>query len=480
MSTQTPPTPKGQRNGRRQQKKNFTPSQPKSIPLRTPPASPPQTSSPGIVAADYRNDINGAASKKKNNGRSAKKQRDFSKPPSSPAPNRPNGHRHTSSQPNVVSPSQLKDSPHYAGPTFHASPAPSALPMPSFFSKSVPDSDLAPPLELDADSPELDHVTEATPSKPKPRNPCSDEGRESSPLDFLFKAAVEARERSQRSPEAYKGQGSPYNSYSSAYPAQRTPDASSGGIFPLELEGSESHSMAIGPSFATPYRDRMNALRSGESPSQSAADLDEAQRRAKTQALKNLLLNPRPQRPASASPFVRTQPNVPNGPSTLSPNAGHRNGPIRTTSGPPTPVSFSNYDPNKSNTAYGSPNGVRYQYMPSLSGSAQKNRASSSALRREVTPPRAANSVMLSSGASPSPAPSNKAGYLNNRGSPYAYGYGSPTAPRAVPSRDASSTPSTNGSTKLDTKRMEDDLRRILKLDMASGLRSNEVQSSLA
>ena len=28
----------------------------------------------------------------------------------------------------------------YAGPTFHASPAPSALPLPSFYSKSVPDS----------------------------------------------------------------------------------------------------------------------------------------------------------------------------------------------------------------------------------------------------------------------------------------------------------------------------------------------------
>ncbi len=28
----------------------------------------------------------------------------------------------------------------YAGPTFHASPAPSALPIPSFYSKSVPDS----------------------------------------------------------------------------------------------------------------------------------------------------------------------------------------------------------------------------------------------------------------------------------------------------------------------------------------------------
>ncbi|KAL1886380.1 hypothetical protein Plec18167_000310 [Paecilomyces lecythidis] len=478
MSTQTPPTPKGPRNGRRPQKKNSTPSQTKPVPLRTPPASPPQTSSPGIVAVDYRNDVNGAASKKKNNGRSAKKQRDFSKLSNSPAPNRVNGHRHTSSQPSVVSPSQLKDSPHYAGPTFHASPAPSALPMPSFFSKSVPDSDLAPPLELDDDSPELDHVTESTPSKPKPRNLCSDEGRESSPLDFLFKAAVEARERSQRSPEAYKGQSSPHNSYSKAYPAQRTPDASSGGIFPLELDGSDSQSMPIGPSFATPYRERMNALRSGDSSSQSSADLDEAQRRAKTQALKNLLLNPRPQRPASASPFVRAQPNAPNGQANLSPNT--HGGPLRTTSGPPTPVSFSNYDPSKTNTRYGSPNGVQYQYIPPLSSSAQKPRASSSALRREVTPPRTADPVILPSGASPSPATSNKAGYFNNRGSPYAYGYGSPTAPRVVSSRDAPSNPSANGSAKADTKRMEDDLRRILKLDMTNGLHSNEVQSSLA
>lgn len=480
MSTQTPPTPKGQRNGRRQQKKNSAPySQTQPVLLRTPPSSPPRTSSPGTAPADYRSDVNGAASKKKN-GRSAKKQRDFSKTSISPAPNRINGHRHTSSQPNIASPPQPKDSPHYAGPTFHASPAPSALPMPSFFSKSVPESDLAPPLELDGDSPELDHVTEATPSKPKPRNPYSDEGRESSPLDFLFKAAVEARERSQRSPEAYKGQISPRYSNSNGYTAQRTPDASAGGIFPLELEGSDSQSIPIGPSFATPYRDRMNALRSGDSPSQSSADLDEAQRRAKTQALKNLLLNPRPQRPASASPFVHAQPNVPNGQPAISPNAGRHSVPLRTTSGPPTPVSFPNYDQNKINARYGSPNGIHYQYVPSLSGngSAQKIRASSSALRREVSPPRVTNHVMLHSGASPSPAPSGKAGYFDNRGSPYRYG--SPIAARTVPPRDLSSNPSTNGSTKLDTKRMEDDLRRILKLDMANGLHSSEVQSSLA
>ena len=63
----------------------------------------------------------------------------------------------------IYTPSQA-----YAGPTFHASPAASALPLPKFLSKSVPEqpkaSDLKETTELDVDLVAMDHITEAEPS----------------------------------------------------------------------------------------------------------------------------------------------------------------------------------------------------------------------------------------------------------------------------------------------------------------------------
>ncbi|KAL2013480.1 hypothetical protein VTN00DRAFT_1005 [Thermoascus crustaceus] len=478
MSTQPPLTPKGPRNPRRQQKKNTTPySQTKSALLTTPPSSPPRTLSPGGKAADSsNNNANGGTSKKKNNGRSAKKPRDVSK--ASPAPNGANGHRYTSSQPNIASPSQTKDSPHYAGPTFHASPAPSALPIPSFFSKSVPDSDLAPGLELDSGSPEINPATESTPSKPKGRAIFSDEGRESSPLDFLFKAAVEAREsKYKRDSETQNGIGSPPYTDSKAYLAHRKPDGSAGGIFPLELEGSEPQMMPIGPAFATPYKDRMNALRSASSPSQPTTDLDEHQRKAKTEALKNLLLNPRPQRPASASPSLRDQPNVFN--SRPSPNTKHHAVPLRTSSGPPTPVSSGIQRPQNQQTAsYDPRNGVHHQYMSPLSD-VHKFHTPSSALRQEISASGPVSSAELPAGSPHVTRISSiQASFHDHRAAPP--GYESPVAQRAALPRDVPGGFSSPSSKELDIKRMEDDLRRILKLDIAGGIHSNGVQSSLA
>src|SRR3982074_2600634 len=102
MSTQTPPTPKGSRNPKRQQKKNNTPhSQAKTSLLTTPPSSPPRSLSPGDAFAEY-NTYNGdqSASRKNNNVRSAKKSRENTKPSTVAYTNGMN-HRHTSSQPNI-------------------------------------------------------------------------------------------------------------------------------------------------------------------------------------------------------------------------------------------------------------------------------------------------------------------------------------------------------------------------------------------
>ena len=84
----------------------------------------------------------------------------------------------------------------YAGPTFHASPAPSSLPVPKFFSRSVPN--VAAPLqarmegektpEKEQSSPEADIVSPAAP-RDVPREAVH------SPLDMFFKADKEEKQR---------------------------------------------------------------------------------------------------------------------------------------------------------------------------------------------------------------------------------------------------------------------------------------------
>lgn len=462
MSTQSPAplTPKGPRNNRRHPKKTTTPYAQKPTLLTTPPSSPPRNLSPGGTATDSSNNVN--LSKKKT-PRSAKK------PPKDAPKISPfnNSHRHTSSQGNVNTP-QLRDSPHYAGPTFHASPAPSALPMPSFFSKSMPESDLAPTVESENEGFEGDLDIETTPSKPKSHPQITAQEEQSTPLDFLFKAAVEARSaQPRRSPEAETAVRSPQTD-SKALPL-RNPNSVAGGMFPLEMESAESPRFQIGPSFATSYRDRMSALRSASSPTQPHAELDEGDRRAKTEALKSLLLNPRPQRPSSAA---NSQANGVNVRPSASPNVPHFATPLRTTSGPPATVSHSMSNERKHPTFT---NGFHSPLSYAQNGGPQSARGQPSALRREVP--------VSSSGATPgvpietfSPPymTYDQPNFLTRCAPPPQYGSPEPysTASSAMPAR-ASPQP-------LDTKKMENDLRRILKLDANPGFSSNGVQSSFA
>lgn len=90
----------------------------------------------------------------------------------------------------------------YAGPTFHASPAPSTLPKPKFFSKSVSSStpsSLQARLEADkgknqTPSPESDSQAYLAPRSSQP----TPTAREESPLDVFFNAdrAEKARQQS--------------------------------------------------------------------------------------------------------------------------------------------------------------------------------------------------------------------------------------------------------------------------------------------
>ncbi|KAE8382117.1 hypothetical protein BDV26DRAFT_278319 [Aspergillus bertholletiae] len=452
-----PLTPKGPRNNRRNPKRNATPTAQRATLLTTPPSSPPRNVSPGGTTTDSSANLS-----KKKSGRSNKKPRDLSKD----SPAQRNGHRHTSSHSNNITTPQLKDSPHYAGPTFHASPAPSSLPIPSFFSKSIPDPDIAPSLEADGDKYDVGQEYEATPSKPKPRPQFQTEEPQSTPLDFLFKAAVEARNSQPRcSSEASIGVRSPKTN-SQALP-QRKFNGSTEGLLPLEVDYPGADKSQIGPSFATSYKDRMDALRSASSPSHHVVEPDEDQRRAKTEALKDLLLNPRPQRPSYVSKSSSSQLNGTNEQPYTNGSIPHVATTIRTASSSAATL-YNNVPPGQNRSPVR--NGWQSPFSNSYAINPQPYQSQPSATRKEDFSSIPGNAANISGGTFSSQVYNQTKFAINPMQNPnYPPAHQSPTSRVA------------NTPTKaLDTKKIEDDLRRILKLDVNPGLPSGGVQSSYA
>lgn len=457
MSTQSPhpPTPKGPRNNNNNRralpKKNTTPHAQKVALLNTPPSSPPRNMSPAGVATD--SPIPNNVHSKKKPPRSGKKPKDTNR--AEPASNGYNGangshgHRHTSSRSNITP--QPKDSA-YAGPTFHASPAPSALPIPSFFSKSLPESDLATTLETDSDTADTEGDLETTPSKPRarPPQPAADEPKPT-PLDFLFKAAVQARQSNpMSSPESSSRVRSPQTEPKQPY--SNPP----GGMFSFEMGPENGRTSNIGPSFAPSYQDRMSAFRSNSSPPTESPEAEE-ERRMKNAELRHLLLNPRPQKSASGSPAQEYTANHGGRPH-VNPNLPPYATPSRTSSGPPAPVNRG-YSPaqlppmpNHGGYPYGYANGHQV-------------RNTESPLRREVPP----NQYHV---PSPGPYGNHYMGQAPAQAAVPPNNYVSPQ-PQYATAAFRMPTHSPSPSKSVDTKKMEDDLRRILKLDAAPGIQSS-------
>ena len=260
----------------------------------------------------------------------------------------------------------------YAGPTFHHSPAPSALPIPSFYSKSVPNVSTSRPPDVANDSGTQQHDipdarTEA--SQRKVENEMQRE-RESTPLDFLFEAAKKAKSTPRdESPDARSfsmfGHESPYN----RSPAPREGDH----VFPFELESGRNTPGGVAPPFATPYKDRMDALRSASSSAGAASDLSEAEARAKSDALKKFMnLTPRATSISSDIP----DPNNPFNARAPQPRTLHQPIPQqhRHRSGPSTPVSAllngpgpAQYFPNMPPAPYNSQNYTSPMHRPASS-----------------------------------------------------------------------------------------------------------------
>lgn len=359
---------------------------------------------------------------------------------------KPNGGPHRGSVSNNIQPEKAKATPikqAYAGPTFHQSPAASALPIPSFYSKSVPSVSAvkAPPQAIPEQEGE-----ERTGDLPKDTS----SKRESTPLDFLFDAARQAQRTPRgESPSTRSDQVSVRTGSPSKSPAPKHQDS----MFPFELDGASTPG-EDGSSFATPYKERIEAMRVSRPASEGAQSLDANERKAKTEALKKLLMrNAGSQdstRPDFNNPFNARAPQSPNQLIAPHPQTRHR-------SGPSTPSYMQSYNGNGRGDQY-------FPHMPHYanhdSNQCPPHRPSSN-LRNIYGTTREPEPAELSSDSAISPPRISTARKPSYPISPVA------AAPERISTaNNASQAPSRKA--KPSVQQMEDDLRRVLKLDLTS------------
>ncbi|KAL6708183.1 hypothetical protein ACN47E_003367 [Coniothyrium glycines] len=301
----------------------------------------------------------------------------------------PGGHQaaltDSESVPNNPSATPAKIQGAYAGPTFHASPAPSALPIPKFLSRSVPAKTSAgPPTPPPEDS--SDSANSPSPSASPSRAPIPFPQRSAfSPLDMLFKADQAERARhSQGSPAS----GNVFSPPQAQRPHHFNHDSynSSNGVFPIELDG-ESKNMHMSPSpLPSPA-----ALRSFTDPNKVPQLKDLPQQSGGNDVMQDLMNRlSMSQKKNHAGTPPRADAQVPSGSQSRrqTPSPFHDGRPpVRSVSGPSTPQQV---NPEQTDFFYGNRN-----LSPLFSAAKGDNPKRNSGLRTEVT----ADSPMLPQGA---------------------------------------------------------------------------------
>ena len=194
-----------------------------------------------------------------------------------------------------VTPSQA-----YAGPTFHASPAASSLPMPKFFSKSVPEVNKSPSMQSIVDKETTESSSEQSEGSPTPasaRRHGEEQVREESPLDIFFHADRKQKERQRKEQAAVSEAQSPVQPVSKLdrprYHTRHSTNGSMGAMFPLELENGGPAQISHEKAFSDPTTDTVDSKNVGPPPLAQAKETPEQfeQRKAKTIALKKLLMS---------------------------------------------------------------------------------------------------------------------------------------------------------------------------------------------
>ncbi|KAL8674379.1 MAG: hypothetical protein Q9168_001239 [Polycauliona sp. 1 TL-2023] len=234
-------------------------------------------------------------------------------PNGSPQPRKSSNTPRSNQRPISLTPGKQNATPSraYAGPTFHASPAASSLPMPKFYSKSVPDANKSTSMqaamkeaaELSSDQ------SEDSPTPSFAQHVGDKQSREESPLDIFFKADREDRERkrleqhaSPRGPQLAKGSPALVRPL---HHTRHSTTGSQGGLFPLELENQEPAKFSRDEAFSVPTTGGCGSMIKETEPSQPDDAIETPQqaeqRRAKTIALKKLLMSSVPATTAPAS-----------------------------------------------------------------------------------------------------------------------------------------------------------------------------------
>lgn len=297
------------------------PRHPETLPLavgtQTIPITPPRPASTQSLPTQQHQNKNATTpstrqrSAGKSNARSpaassSPRQRTTTETPRS----KPNGTPRSSSHSKPQTPAKTNgtSSHAYAGPTFHASPAASALPTPKIFSKSVPEQKKGSCLKSMMDG-EADEVSvDQSDGSPTLRRSRLDQLQQVGDLEFLFNAhrAEKAREqkesaicvavdgleaaatspRSDNSPDIQGGRGRP---------SRHITNGSYGGLFSMDLEDSARS--------AKPLQHEISQSQSlcnvsNPAPSTSGVEAQAAQeehRKAKALKLKNLLRSAEPQ-----------------------------------------------------------------------------------------------------------------------------------------------------------------------------------------
>lgn len=368
----------------------------------------------------------------------------------------------------------------YAGPTFHASPAASALPIPKFFSKSVPAANTGTSLKTMMEKEALE-APKKTPSDRSGDSPTlakaqrigEDQVREESPLDVFFRADREEKEKkrgdSGDAAAGYEaqavGQSSPTKSFVRHH-SRHVTDSSIGEMFSLDIDDKSLNDTPIQEDSKVLSASGSNSPHPTNAPLEPMVQLsEEVQRKRKTELLKKLLMTPQPQRPATASPHLVKAFNTNGSAKTCLPQ--RQRSPFYNPSQSPTPAPYLRSE--ASDQTLKQTISLSQDSKATSIGSPH-SRPASSKLRKEdaLKSPAGANASGFP--ATPPPirktnsynSPNRKNLSLNGRFSSFASG---------LPTLGNSSRTGTNaapvGQGHEEIKRMQDDLRRrILNLDL--------------
>lgn len=227
--------------------------------------------------------------------------------------------------------------PAFAGATFHASPAPSSLPLPSFF--KAPESP-TPKEEIGANPVAPQHDTRT--AFPTPLRASSPPVAHESPLEFMFKADREERERARQTTEGqdYRTNAPPLHSPSSMSPTRKgiTQGLQAHSPSPVRYarpdmarstpEFDNHFGNTIGPSFSTPYHERIRAAKNSSAQNPTKARAHHSSQTSqnpsdKSEALKRYLFGTSQSVQAQPGPAVVSAPISQATPAPTSQTMGH-------------------------------------------------------------------------------------------------------------------------------------------------------------